>query len=56
MSETIFSKGTTLKSKYGKGKAIEILEADKRRHEKNKEFKKATDCYAIILRIKSGQI
>ena len=54
--ETIFSKGTMLKKKYGKDKAIEILTADKARYEKNKEYKKSVDCYAVIGRLKSGQI
>jgi hypothetical protein len=56
MSETIFSKGTRLKKEYGKAKAIEILEADKSRFEKNKKFKDSADCYAVIKRLKSGQI
>jgi hypothetical protein len=56
MSETIFSKGTRLKKAYGKAKAIEILTADKARFERNKKFKESVDCYAVIQRLKSGQI
>jgi hypothetical protein len=54
--ETIFNKGITLKKKYGKAKAIEILTADKARFERNKKFKESVDCYAVIQRLKSGQI
>lgn len=50
--ETVHQKAMRLKKAYGKEKAIDIIDKDRKRFDKSREYYKSDECKGAIERIK----